>query len=475
MLSLKRYENIDFKLLFISVIIISILCFAAISIYKNKIIILYTAAFAFSFYTVCFLVWHRIAAMFYFVALFIGIYSYEITFLGKVMLSDVLFIGLLLSFLASNNINKRDICSPIFISLLVFCGFSIFSGLVGIPFMQDHAKDAQFEEVKTKYIAALYIFRFMQLPVIYLFVIDSMKKNNAVKNIIIFCILSQMLIVLFQIFLFSDSPSSSSSKLNASANGTLERHHMFIALYMMTAIPLFIGYAKEKRGIILKIFWTFIAFYAVYIIVISAARSVLLGLIVSFATFILLNIRFNKKSAAIIAFSIILPILVYKFTPIHDVFDRTFGQSNQYSGGLDGSAFSRFFIWLGTLNTFLNSSLPHKFIGNGPGSFAGLDLGIVIWKGSTFSSGAHNNFLHVLIETGIIGLIIFIAHFTIIISKLIKNKTFLSIVFICATIGLLASGVPQETFWMQSNYWMYYVTILGIVVGEAEKTNAKIC
>ena len=463
MLSLRRYKNIDFNLLLLSALIILICGFVIISGDKIKYF-LFTAAFAFSFYTVCFLIRHRVAAMFYFVALFIGMPSYEITNLGNIILSDFLFIGLVLSLLISNTINKQDICSPIFISLSVFCGFSIFSGLAGIPFMQDYAGDTQYREVKTKYIAVLYIFRFVQLPVIYLFVIDSMKKNNAVKNIIISCILLQMLIVSFQIFVFPDS-SSSDSKLNTYANGTLDKHHMFIALYMMTAIPFFIEYIKEKKNVISKVFWAFVTFYAVYIIVVSAARSVLLGLMVSFGIFILLNIHFNKKFVAIIASSIILSFLVYRFTPIHEVFDKTFRNINPQNG-LDPSSFSRFFIWLGTLNIFNNSSIFHKLFGNGPGSFAGLDLGIVIWKGSKFASGAHNNFLHVLVETGIIGLIIFITHFGIIISNLIKNKTLLSTVFTCITIGLLASGIPQETFWMQRNYWMYYVTILGIVVAN---------
>lgn len=429
---------------------------------------LFLTPFLIAAYVCLFLVSAKTCAFLYLISLFIGVKSYGITTFGNIMLSDLLFPGFLFSLFIKNEITQSDIYSPIFASLLIFCSFAIFSGICGIPFMLDYPGGGQFGEVKTKYIAVLYIFRFIQLPAVYLFVIDEMKRNDFVKNTLLICILFQMFVTFLQIFVFSDS--SGDTELNTHISGTLDKHHMFIALYMMTCIPLLLDNAK-KSEIIPRTFWAFAAFYAVYVIVVCAARSVLLGLMFSFTCFILFNIRLNKKGISLILISLLICLIVYKFTPLPEVINKTLRTSHSNSG-LDMSSFSRLFIWKGALNAFVDSSIIHKIIGNGPGSFAGLDLGLVIWKGTTHSSGAHNNFLHLLVETGIVGLVLFLIHFAIIIFQLLKQKTFLPLLFVCTTIGLLVSGLPQETFWMQKNYWMFYAAILGCVVCEKRKNNS---
>jgi|GEM_PF-5238667 len=413
------------------------------------------------FYAICFILNHKITAMFYFVALFVGMVNFSPANLVNIMLADLLFPGLVLSLLFSNKLTKEDICSPIFISLSVLCGFAILSALFGIFFTPNYFP----ELLNTNYTIAFHIYRFLQLPVVYLFVINSMKVSNSVEKIIIYSVLFQMFLVFLQLFVFQ---TNSDGRMRAT--GTLFENHMVIGLYIMTFIPLLIVCLRNKKDFRAKVFWLTLAVYSVYIIIAASARSVLLGLTAAVAALVFFNLRFNKKAIGIVVSSVIIAFFVFRFMPVQETIDRTFSGGNANVRSLDVSSYSRLFIWRGSLTVFENSSLFHKITGKGPGTFAGLDLIIMQLDGRRQATAAHNNFLHTLIEIGIIGTILFLAHFVIIIFYFLKKKNFTALVFACVTIGLLVSGFTQESFWVNggNHYWMYYITILAIFVSMFE-------
>ena len=460
-------SKIDIKTdIFVAVFVVAIVYLGASSDLSSPHQVILFAPIAILLYFTAYILNHKVMAMLYFAALFFGMVTYSITPFGIIMLSDFLFPGLALSLLISNKLSKDDLRSPIFISLVVFCGFSIFSGLVGIPFMQ--AKMINNSIIDPRYIAVIYIYRFIQLPVVYLFVIDNLKESNVIKKIVIFCILLQLFIAFFEIFVFP----TNTADFAARARGTLYPLHMVIGQYLITSIPILMACFTEKTGAIIKTFWGIIVSYTVYVIVAAASRGSTLGLAAMFGSFVFFNIRFNKKSIIILVASIILIFLTYRFTPVQSHIDRTFiGGAGNFSA-LDVSSVGRFFIWQGALNASENSSLLHKIIGNGPGSFVGLDLGVLLFDNERHSPGGHNQILHLLVEVGIVGIILFLIHSGIIILQFLKRKDFLSLVFVCMTIGLHAVGLTYEVFLPQNNWWIYYITVLGIFVARTspEKT-----
>jgi O-antigen ligase len=134
------------------------------------------------------------------------------------------------------------------------------------------------------------------------------------------------------------------------------------------------------------------------------------------------------------------------------------------------SSFGRLLIWKGSVEHFLKAPITEKLIGCGPGTFKTIPFSFFVFdrKGS---SGAHNNFLHVLIETGIIGFVLFVYFFSVALYSLFKHSKTdpLAGLFFYGTIALLGSGFSQETFWMQfvfGNLWLFHTVLLGLIVGR---------
>ena len=143
---------------------------------------------------------------------------------------------------------------------------------------------------------------------------------------------------------------------------------------------------------------------------------------------------------------------------------------------VDMSSIDRVLIWVGILSLEQQAPLLDLVAGFGPGQ-----LPRVLYPHTelfrTFSrepeaNGAHNNFLHVLVECGIGGLLLFLAFFVRVIRDFSRVRRtggvgarLIGAVVIAGTLALLVSGFTQETLYAQTsmgNLFGFYLATLAL-------------
>jgi hypothetical protein len=129
---------------------------------------------------------------------------------------------------------------------------------------------------------------------------------------------------------------------------------------------------------------------------------------------------------------------------------------------VDPSSVDRILVWVGVLTRLQAESFGELLAGVGPGNFEFamrpfLTLHQIYVRVPTGSiNGAHNNMLHLWIESGLIGLLltagILIGLLTVFRrigrSSIAKHRTLTALAF-CTTISLIVSSLTQETFYAQ--------------------------
>jgi len=128
----------------------------------------------------------------------------------------------------------------------------------------------------------------------------------------------------------------------------------------------------------------------------------------------------------------------------------------------------RIFIWKNCWNYYLNATLVQKLFGVGMANLMTIPFPIFILP-SKFAGGAHNIFLHVLIETGFIGFVIFMSFYISVLIKLYRQSTYDKTVmaYFFITLSLLLSGFTQEIFWFQPVFgclWLYHTCLLALIL-----------
>lgn len=256
--------------------------------------------------------------------------------------------------------------------------------------------------------------------------------------------------------------------------GTFFRHHAMLGNFMV--IP--IAYAAY-RGIVTRtwkgrlLYWSLVALF-LFVIILSTSRSILLGLASATPVSLFLFFRLSRKT---IGYGLILAvglILIIELTPLRLILDTTLANTSAGTV-LSRSEMGRVLIWKGALDYFLGADVFTKLTGVGIGCYRHIPYRYFLDSGARFASGAHNNYLHVLLETGLVGLTLFLVHFVLIIVTLlsIRGGKVLSRAFVFATLTLLLSGLTQETLWFQSafgGFWLFYGLNLAIVLSKNSNT-----
>jgi O-antigen ligase len=214
-----------------------------------------------------------------------------------------------------------------------------------------------------------------------------------------------------------------------------------------------------------KILYGIFVVLSLFVLILSKCRSTLLGLFASvFIFFFFYSWRLSKKATLTISFCIL--ILFFMFHPyIQEISRSTF--SADETGTIDRSTIGRILIWKGAISHFAKAPIIEKLSGIGMGNFITVRYNHFLEAGR-FTTGAHNNFLHVLIELGVVGLIIYITLFILQLVLLYKKKTdLLAQIYLFATLTLLFSSLTQETFWFQpvfGNFWMLQMVFLALAL-----------
>jgi O-antigen ligase len=249
--------------------------------------------------------------------------------------------------------------------------------------------------------------------------------------------------------------------------GGTYHHHGMIGNVMTISLGWHIALFFKAKTKTPKILYAVLSLVALLAILFSESRSSLVGIGISALLFIALHFRLNKMYIFSLLFSLVFAYLLLQYSPLQQTIDRTFNSS---PAGLDPSSLGRILIWKGGWNYFVNAPLLIKLFGHGIGQYITVPYEFWVEMGR-LTSGAHNNLLHVLIETGIVGLIVFIIVFIKILSELwkIREINLFAKYMFYSTIALLASGLTQETFWFQNSFgsfWLFYICCLSIAFAQ---------
>lgn len=376
--------------------------------------------------------------------------------------ADVMFFLLVLGIFANRNKDQREFKltesteKAIYILIFFFltCVLSILSNL--------NSKESL--DIATSF---WYLFNFVEVIVVIL--IFSQKRLHYIKETII----TTFLVVSFfeQIMGFLQYLKLGDASLDdmRAVQGTFV-HHAMLGNMMTIALALFLYRLRTSTSLKFKIIYLFGILSSLYIIIISGSRSGLVGIISASILITIFQFKISKKYLVYIGIFLLAGFLIFKFTPLHEIFQSTL--KNEHTRTIDVSSYGRLLIWKGALLHFANADILHKLFGIGLGNYYTIIYPFIILSSSKHASGAHNNFLHVLTETGLLGLIFFIIFFTIVIIQLIKDSKHdkLSFSLLFSTIALLFSGFTQETFWFQPSFgalWVCYSVFIGFVFSDA--------
>ncbi|MFP4521681.1 MAG: O-antigen ligase family protein [Fibrobacterota bacterium] len=293
------------------------------------------------------------------------------------------------------------------------------------------------------------------------------SSERQTKNIINTYIAAYIIPAAYAIFQVLKSGS-----LEYMATGTLGEHHsslgtnMHIPLFLLTGMML-----KDKNAGLSRIILTVFFFSA---LVMAQSRAALGSFLIALPALIFLKIRFKVILKAAAWFSAI--ILLFYFSGLFQaIFDLTF--RSRYGLKIDLSSYSRLIIWQSALNFFIEAPIIQKIIGCGPGAFSqNVFFEYNFWSDKIISGG-HNNFIHVLVETGIFGLLAFMFFWSSIIlrsafiSRSEVNRTALYLL----TVSLFISCIGQDTLWMLTWHGYLlpaYFLLLGLFSGKSDLTNS---
>jgi len=333
---------------------------------------------------------------------------------------------------------------------------------------------------KSNYIlgySTIFLFKLILLSLIFqIFIYYPLEQGKREKLISLCIVLSlfQLPVALIQ----NSVAEGINSPLYTEVIGTFVRHHSLFAMMMLFALFFSIYRILNNIGKINKIVNFLFAIIFLYLIILSRARSVLFGILFSGAIYFLFSFFKYERKYSLYSIAIIICIIIaYKITPLESIIIETV--QSEKTNSLDISSFSRLLVWQETIHHFITVGLVQKIFGTGIGTFRTIPFRIVIWGTDKSLDGAHNNYLHVLSDIGIFGLIVFCMLFFVILKELYHNSSdnLLSKCYFYLTIALLASGMTQETFWFQyafGSFWFFYIFFLAIILNNTDLKDERI-
>ena len=194
---------------------------------------------------------------------------------------------------------------------------------------------------------------------------------------------------------------------------------LFLMLCILNSVVLLIEYAQEiniffKTGIVA------IIVADIFIIVVGASRSAILGLIMAIILYIVLNVKSISRNIIFLGAICILFIFAYNTGLLEPILKR-FAQGDVSSGN------GRFTLWTQYLANFKQGNLVQVIFGRG-----------LIGK-SIVGAPAHNLFVSILFSFGVLGETIFLLYCVCIIIKVLKLCKLeliiiIPILFMCCTL-----------------------------------------
>ena len=315
--------------------------------------------------------------------------------------------------------------------------------------------------------ALIFSYHCIQLPITFLILTSYFRHHStAIPAKAVLALMCFQIVLVFSQQLFKSN--------DAVAHGTYG-HHAMIGNIMLISIAWCTAFLLTARNQVFKVLSGVLAFCSLLAIIFSQSRSALTGIVLALAIMLAASFKLTKKFILSSAITIFIVGLLYFLTPLNLIIYNTLHASPI---GLDMSSYSRFFIWRGAWDFFIHSPWQIKLLGHGMGQYSLIPYHLWLEAGK-YTSGAHNNFLQALIETGALGLIVFAGLFFVILKELWRQRkdNQFSRFFFYGTIALLGSGFTQETFWFQNSFgsfWLFYTCCLSIVLCRNNKATVAV-
>ncbi len=365
--------------------------------------------------------------------------------------TDIMFVLMFFAFISCNKIDIKAAFEKqrfLITSLTVFVLWAVFGYFVNF---YNHTG---LENVTSLF----FIFNFIEMTVMVILLSQPQWKklrDNLIRFYLI-CSFCEIIVAISMKILAGARTFADFYKLT----GTLGSHHAMLGNVMVLSFGVASGAFFELRGKRERYFSLLVAVLSIATILLSGTRSAIMGMLLAVPVMILLQFR-AKWSIPIVILSALAVFAVVGVSAIKGIVIQTMVGSVS-AGSADMSAYGRLLIWERVYEYALYAPWLQKIVGIGVGAFTSLKFNYFLEVG-TFTTGAHNNFLHVFVEAGIVGFIIIATVFAYIIRTLFlksRSNDNAAKCFLFCTLVLLFSGLTQETFWFNpvfGRFWMQYV------------------
>ena len=206
-----------------------------------------------------------------------------------------------------------------------------------------------------------------------------------------------------------------------------------------------------------KVFAGFVVAVSIGILLISGSRSSVMGLVAALPITALIGYRLTKKTLFLVLLAIAISLVIFWISPLKMAL-----VSMATANDIDMSVYGRLLIWERVYEHAIDGPWVQKIFGIGIGTFNTLPFSYYLEAG-TFAPSGHNNFFTAFVETGIVGLIIYLAFFAEIIRRLViksRQGDRPAKCFLVVSLALFFSCLTQETFWFSpafGRFWIMYL------------------
>lgn len=244
-------------------------------------------------------------------------------------------------------------------------------------------------------------------------------------------------------------------------------HYMMLAGYLIQMVPLLLIVGLENKLVSKKIKMYFVSTVLISCVALlyNGTRGAWVAVVVFFLVYSAHNIKRNKKiTISVLTVCLFAGLLAFHIPAIKDRVQSI----AHYQSGTD----DRIPLWTSAWHMFQD----HPVFGIGPGNFSEVYVPhyMLPQAKEPYLVHAHNNFIHMLAETGIIGELAFIYLFGYILfvmySRYMLNPTdSWALAAVLVTISLLTQGLTEYNFG-NSNVIRMYWFIIGLTYA-AENLN----
>lgn len=310
-----------------------------------------------------------------------------------------------------------------------------------------------------------YLFRMIEYILIYFIFVDMINTYKLKITLIRLIWFTTLFVCLYGLYQYHFTGVSR-------VTSTLSENHAHIGSFLVFTFFVLVGYASYTRNSAEKLWLVLSLPLIVYVLFLSASRAAIVALFCGILVYFIFKRNFTNK---IIAIGIIFLIIFVGFDFLISIQDFQLGTAQFENLEQDISLFGRFYIWIETVNMILENPIV-LITGIGLGAFQYVMNPITPFFDGV--SGGHNNYLHVLTETGIAGFMLFVyilMSFLKVSLQRARNtasrKGFIYYGYFCGTAALTVTAFTQETFSVQialHNILGYFFLVTALVFSEPE-------